>query len=292
VATPLGLELDAAAAAIVEVATERMVSAIEEVTLQQGIDPRASVLVGGGGAAGLNAVAIARRLRCPTVVIPEVGPALSAAGALMSELATDFAVTQAATTAAFDAEAVNIAIARLRTMAGESYDLAAPDVDVELSVEARYPHQVWDIEVPVAVGRFDTAGDVDALKAAFHATHQELFAVSDPGSEVELLTWRLRAKRDLRNRIAGRLATAGARTATPDTRLAYFSAAGVVETRVVSFEDLEPDVELAGPLIVESDLTTVVVDPGAALTRTPNGSLRIALPTGRPSRRNDVEVNA
>ena len=33
-----------------------MVSAIEEITINQGIDPRAAVLVGGGGAAGLNAV--------------------------------------------------------------------------------------------------------------------------------------------------------------------------------------------------------------------------------------------
>ena len=40
-------------------------AAIEEITVNQGIDPRAAVLVGGGGAAGLNAVAIARRLGCP-----------------------------------------------------------------------------------------------------------------------------------------------------------------------------------------------------------------------------------
>ena len=37
---------------------------IEEITVNQGIDPRGAVLVGGGGAAGLNAVAIARRLGC------------------------------------------------------------------------------------------------------------------------------------------------------------------------------------------------------------------------------------
>ena len=41
-----------------------MVRAIEEITVNQGIDPRAAVLIGGGGAAGLNAVAIARRLGC------------------------------------------------------------------------------------------------------------------------------------------------------------------------------------------------------------------------------------
>ena len=44
--------------------------AIEEITIHQGIDPREAVLVGGGGAAGFNAVAIARRLGCPEVIMP------------------------------------------------------------------------------------------------------------------------------------------------------------------------------------------------------------------------------
>ncbi|HEU4797920.1 MAG TPA: hydantoinase/oxoprolinase family protein, partial [bacterium] len=82
VGEPLQLEADEAAAAIMRVTTETMVGAIEEITIHQGIDPREAVLVGGGGAAGLNAVAIARRLRCPEVIVPLVGPVLSAAGAL------------------------------------------------------------------------------------------------------------------------------------------------------------------------------------------------------------------
>ena len=64
VADQLGLELEEAAAAVLALATEKMVGAIEEITVNQGIDPRAAVLVGGGGAAGLNAVAVARRLGC------------------------------------------------------------------------------------------------------------------------------------------------------------------------------------------------------------------------------------
>src|SRR5581483_7888409 len=84
VAEPLGLSVEDAAAAMLRVATELMVRAIEEITLHQGIDPRSAVLVGGGGAAGLNSVAIARRLGCPQLIVPAVGPALSAAGALIS----------------------------------------------------------------------------------------------------------------------------------------------------------------------------------------------------------------
>ena len=45
------------------------------------IDPRSAVLVGGGGAAGINAVAVGKRLGCAGVLIPETGALLSAANA-------------------------------------------------------------------------------------------------------------------------------------------------------------------------------------------------------------------
>jgi N-methylhydantoinase A len=93
VAAPLGLTLDEAAAAMIAVATENMVQAILDITVNQGIDPREAVLVGGGGAAGLNSVLIARRLETPRLLIPEVGAALSAAGALMSDLTAQFHAT-------------------------------------------------------------------------------------------------------------------------------------------------------------------------------------------------------
>ncbi|MFB3102145.1 MAG: hydantoinase/oxoprolinase family protein, partial [Alphaproteobacteria bacterium] len=86
VAQPMGLSLEDAAAAVISIATENMVQAIMDITVNQGIDPRGAMLIGGGGAAGLNSIAIARRLGCPRVIIPEVGAALSAAGAMMSDL--------------------------------------------------------------------------------------------------------------------------------------------------------------------------------------------------------------
>ena len=70
VAQPLGLSLDDAAAGVIELATETMINAIEEITVNQGIDPARRRSVGGGGAAGFNAVAIARRLAAAVLVFP------------------------------------------------------------------------------------------------------------------------------------------------------------------------------------------------------------------------------
>ena len=67
----LGTSIEEAAAAIVSVSTENMVQAIADITVNQGIDPAEAVLIGGGGAAGLNTIFIARRLGIESSFIPK-----------------------------------------------------------------------------------------------------------------------------------------------------------------------------------------------------------------------------
>ncbi len=101
VAARLGLSVEETASAVLALATEKMVGAIDEITVNQGIDPQSAILIGGGGAAGINAVAVGRRLGCAGVLIPEAGALLSAAGALMSDLSSDHAQMLFCTSAAF-----------------------------------------------------------------------------------------------------------------------------------------------------------------------------------------------
>ena len=82
----MGIEPDAAASAILTLANELMVAAIKEITVNEGVDPRESVVIAGGGAAGLNIVAIARELGCGRVLVPRTAGALSAFGAQHSDM--------------------------------------------------------------------------------------------------------------------------------------------------------------------------------------------------------------
>jgi N-methylhydantoinase A len=285
IAGRLGLTLQAAAAAILTVATEHMVNAIEDITVNQGIDPRTAVLVAGGGAAGLNAVAIARRLGCPRVIIPQAAAALSAAGALMSDLTAGYAANSWTTSADFDAERVNAILARLeeqcRTfIAGPGS--GAVQSEIEFSVEAHYPHQAWELEVTLPVTRFRGPDDVEKLRQAFHALHREVFAIHDPASAVECLAWRARARCRLREGEPGRLHdTQPPREAAP-ARPAYWTQTGTIEAQVYFFDALVPGEILPGPAIIESPVTTVIVDPGATVRRTSSGSL-VILPYGDPA---------
>jgi N-methylhydantoinase A len=278
VASKLGLGIEEAAAAVLALATEKMVGAIEEITINQGIDPASAVLIGGGGAAGLNAVAVARRLGCRTVVIPETGAALSAAGALMSDLAAEYSQMAFATSERFDADAINAVLAGLEAQCRTF--IAGPgegslEQRIDWTVEARYPHQIWEIEVPLRASRFRTEDDLHALVADFHDNHKQIFEISDPASEIELVTWRARVRCRLREGGAGRLAAGATDARLESRRRVYFVGTGWVEAAVRRFEEVED--EVSGPAIVESSFTTVVVDPGAVARRTESGSLSIGV---------------
>ena len=63
-ATAIGRSPRDTAFAIITIANELMIKAIHEITVSEGLNPRESVIVAGGGAAGLNIMPIARELGC------------------------------------------------------------------------------------------------------------------------------------------------------------------------------------------------------------------------------------
>jgi len=278
VAEPLGLSLDEAASAMIAVATENMVQAILDITVDQGIDPREAVLVGGGGAAGLNSVLIARRLETPRLLIPEVGAALSAAGALMSDLTAQYHATLFTRSAAFDHERVNAVLDALEREARAFIDgpgQGSLQQTITFWAEARYPEQVWELEVRLPSPRFRDAADVAALIEAFHATHEEVFAIRDAKSGIEIVGWSVSVACRLRETIGGTLAATKVASGDSGVREAYFPGVGRVPARVRRFEAIAAGEIVTGPAIIESSFTTVVVNPGATAQRRPSGSLSL-----------------
>lgn len=278
VAEPLGLGLEEAALAVVKIATENMVQAIVDITVNQGIDPQDAVLIGGGGAAGLNSAMIAQRLNCGKVVIPEVGAGLSAAGALMSDLTQLYRATHFTTSGAFDLEGVNRVLAGLKARAEAFIDgpgAGSIEQSIEFIAEARYPHQVWEIEVPLGLDSFGGEADVRALVQSFHKTHEEVFAIKDPESEIEVVGWSVRVSCRLREGALPGLSQTGTGTGASGERKAYFDGAGWLTAQVRTFDDLAVDSLLPGPAIIENSFTTVVVDPASAVRRAASGSLVI-----------------
>jgi len=276
VAEPLKLSVEDAAAAMLDVWTENMVQAITDITVNQGIDPTAASIIGGGGAAGLNAVAIANRMGCPTLVVPEVGAGLSAAGAVISDVGRSFRRLFVTNTREFDTAGVAAKLAELRADAERFAEQAGVDrnkTSIDFFVEARYAHQVWEIDVPIDPA--DLAGNEAAatLQQAFHKEHERIFAFHDAASMVEAIAWRAQVNCKVGKSAKLKLAETDDTQASSNSRPVYFSGIGWSDVSVHGFGALKVDAELRGPAIVESRFTSVVINPGAVFRRSADGNL-------------------
>jgi N-methylhydantoinase A len=277
IAGPLRMSLEEAASAVLELQVEHMVGAIEAITLDQGVDPRSAVLIAGGGSAGFYSVAIARKLGCAKVVVPEMAAALSATGALLSDLSAEYYATFLTTTNDFDFERVNALLKVLGLECAQFIATSAAvstESTIQHAVEARYRDQIWELDVPFDKPRFEDAQDVAELRRSFDRVHDEILAHVDPDSDVEFVTWKAKVECRLRS---GPIDTPEAEvgSASSTRREVYFHGGGRLETTVFDLDSLRVGEEVRGPAIVQSPVTTIVVDPGARATRTETASLVI-----------------
>jgi N-methylhydantoinase A len=279
VAEPLGLSDERAAWAILAIANEAMIAAIREITVNQGVDPRECSLVAGGGAGGLNAAVLARELGCATVLVPKAAGTLSACGAQFADVVAEVSVSRYLTTEDFELAAARTVLdgidERLAAFAARLPGDMGERAARSYAVEARYPFQVWELEVPVERDRIVSGEPLEWLAERFHDAHERTFAVREPGQVVELQYWKGRLTAPLDAPRLGAAGPADGELAAPAARDCYFEETGVVATPCYGPAALAPGLTIEGPAILEEPITTVVVPPGCRATVTPLGSFAI-----------------
>jgi N-methylhydantoinase A len=286
VARGLGMDLHEAAYAAITIASENIVGAIRELTIAQGIDPREVTIVAGGGASGLNIVPIARELGCRRVLLPSTASAFSSCGALFADIVTEFSRSQYAETRSLDFSSVNAALADVEARADAFLaglaGLPVADTGKDFLVEARYRAQVWELDVPVSA-RIENDEDVRAVEEAFHATHERIFAVREPGQYLECLLWKARATAVLtKPELRPRDLTAGQPTAAEAT-VAYFKELGLGPVARYEGGSLPAGTRISGPAVVREPTTTVVVYPGSEVVVTALGNYLLDVSAERPA---------
>jgi N-methylhydantoinase A len=280
-AEQLGQSPDRLAASIMAIANELMIKAIGEITVNEGLNPRESVIVAGGGAAGFNIMPIARELGCSTVIVPRTASALSACGMQYSDIVFEATRSRFTDSTQFDSAGVDAALAAIeRELADFQSGLtglqAAPS-HVELFVEARYRAQVWELDTKLP----NRTTDPVELAEAFHQVHERVYAVRDEASAVEFVNWKGRIAVQALAPLPPPDPLVRAHVPPPDGyRDCYFVETGRAATPVFRGERLQPGARIAGPAVIEEPTTTIVVYAGgsAELTAAENYILRIAEP--------------
>ena len=267
VAENLDQSVERAAFSIMTLANEHMIKAIQEITINQGINPQDSTLVAGGGAAGLSIMPIARELGCERVVLPRTAGALSACGMQLSDIVAEHSVSRLTISDNFDYDGVNSVLQSIEdelmgfksTLEGRGLE----SFEIELFVEARYLYQVWELDVALPTQRFRGVADVDKLIGAFHAVHERVFAVVDEDNPVECLNWKGRITVHLsRAQESGGVETGTAGVPPVHSRrMAFFDEGGEMEIPIYLGAEFTPGSRVQGPAIIEEPTTTIVVYP-------------------------------
>jgi N-methylhydantoinase A len=277
VAGALRIERMAAAEGIHRVINTRMAEGIRVVSVRRGVEPRRFARLAFGGAAGLHATELARQLGLKRVVVPRLAAVLSAWGMLASDLRAEVARTHLGDASRLDAATLREIYAGLEAEGRQRLAAAAFDgpVHIERSADMRYGEQIF--EVSVCLDAIDWAAPdlLAQLAQAFHRRHQELYTYALPDQEAVLVNARVA--------VIGELADLPQEPSLPSRppapargeRQVHLGSWQVVP--IHDFEALAPGQELAGPAIVESATTTVLLRPADVGRTTEFGWLDIAV---------------
>ena len=266
VGTQLGLSAEAAALGIVTVVEEVMAQAVRAVSIEQGADPRAGFLVAFGGAGGLHATALARRLDMAGVIVPPYAGVFSALGLLLSPPRADAALSVRLVNGDRLDHEVNavtdLAAARVRTS-------ASTEAGSQSFVDVRYVGQAHETTVPY------TAGDGWAmLLERFHRAHREQNGFAREGDAVEVVTVRAESI----GRPLLRWDDLPGVTPSGDVDLPpreVLTDMGPVTARVVKRDGLGPGDEVIGPAVVEETEATTYLGPGERALIHVSGALEV-----------------
>jgi N-methylhydantoinase A len=269
IADLLGISSMEAAYAIHTTCNHNMVGAIENITMNEGIDPRESYLVSGGGSTACHISEMAKVLGIRRFLIPKLSSALSAYGGLLSDVRFDEVGTLHTDQRSFAREAVTSLLNELRRRSQTFLRRAGiPDSQshLEYSFTGRYKYQSWDIEVPFTLPADEIQeADVDMLVASFHSMHERIHTFKEESDIVEFTTWKVTAigRNGYGRRFGEQLSPAAPDSVKPKEHRPIYvhELRGTEKLPVYDGNLLGAGAHLMGPCIIEEETTTIFLLP-------------------------------
>src|SRR5207253_5493583 len=177
----------AAAHGVLDVVNTNMERALRYVSVERGNDPREFTLLPFGGAGGLHAVALARALRIPRILVPASPGALSANGVLTADVVKDQSRTVML-------EATGEVESKLARVFREIEKQARADLRREgfaenkqrheRSLAVRYKGQSFELQIK------QTSGNI---AGACHRAHRARYGYAQERNVVEIVSARVRS---------------------------------------------------------------------------------------------------
>lgn len=250
-----------AAQGVLRVVRVQMERALRTISIERGFDPREFALVPFGGAGGLHAVELARALRIPRVVAPEMPGALSATGALAADVVKDWSRTvmllagessQRIERAFKEMEFESAAALRLEGFA-EKYQRH------ERLLAVRYKGQSFELEIKWRPHM--------SVSESFHSAHLARYGYAQSENAVEIVSARLRSTglvEKLKTRRAAQVKSRGRRARPTAYANVYLTERTSGRVAVYNRDELRAGARLESPCIVTEYSATTLIPEGAS----------------------------
>lgn len=259
IAEPLGMDVQTAAEAIINVANANMADAIRLVSISKGYDPRDFALVAFGGAGALHGVALAQELSVPTVIVPPHPGVTSALGCLLVDIRHDLLTTLVVETSKADTKLIEEefvklekeAISRLSTEGVERIDMV-----LKRSIDMRYAGQWRSLNVSVS----QPFTSIDDAVNGFRAQHMREYKYVRDEASVEIFRLNLSAvgitpKAELPQSVPNLI------TPKPDALRDVVFAGKIYPSSIFKRQNLSSGAQINGPAVVHQLDSTTVIPP-------------------------------
>ena len=292
VAEPLGIEVDEAALLIKRIIDAKMGAEIYKETVLKGYDPRDFVAFAAGGAGPAHCCGYAEAARMRQVFVFPFSSTFCAYGSSTMDVLHVYERSRHLTLLGPDGgewsrdyEVLNEVVASLkrlavRDFAGEGFD--PEQIQYELEVEMKFGGQLNVKRVASPLLEFSSEEHMKLLYEAFEREFSEAYSPlglnPEAGVEIEGFVLKARLLQAADERPRNERGGADPSAARSGSRDALFAVEqGRVETPVYDMAKLRAGHRIAGPALVESEDTTVVVAPDWELDVDDQGALILTL---------------
>lgn len=283
VGASLGLNAVEAALGVAKIADTSMSLSVRAVSIHKGIDPRDTAMIAFGGAGPLHAIAIAREIYIPQVIIPKLPGTFSALGMLMASWRQDFVQTFIGRVGELSKETVDKVYQELVDSARDQMKrdgISETEADYRFFADLRYVGQEHAISIPIEATS-QLSGETGEIRKRFDAEHDRRYSQSAPTEALEIVSLRLVLTAARTDNVAeewlSRPWEPEAEAEVGSREVVFNDANKPLNTAIYWRPALPAGFRLTGPAVIEEPNSTILIHPGDEVVVHEAGHLLVTL---------------
>lgn len=192
IAEKLGISIEDAAIGIIRLMNQKLLNAVQQISVQRGHNPSMFTLVAGGGAGPLHGVEVSKLLGCSQVYITKLSGAFCAMGMLNSDVKHEYFRVYFSSLEKVNFKEINklfdlLKYEGIKILRDEGF--SEQDMKFRFGYDLRYRGQQWDVSIILDKGYLNKK----TIKLNFESEHKKLFGHIQSNGMIEITKIKLEA---------------------------------------------------------------------------------------------------